>query len=316
MPHTPTAKYPSTQQELYSIADTIYDSLENPTNLAAFEAKKPGKYTPAFIAQLRANKKTAFTMPDDGQRNSIHETFKVELSGLAKICCDLFQDLKGYIHDGFPKDQWTIKYDEAGMSVYESASHNNWENVVSLNKKVIDFILAYPTQLAAGFIPPTFAGDVNAATSAFDLKYAAFKTSRETGTGTGAKITADNVVFGNLQDVQNDAHIVFRNDAESLKQFMFTVVKAIVSPPGSASLGIDLTEAGTNLPVAGAIITIQSATGIAITKTTDPAGKADFPKIDPDNYKVKIQPVGKPEINLVKEVNTGVSARLKVEVPA
>ena len=77
MPHTPTAKYPSTQQELYSIADTIYDSLEIPANLAAFQAKKPGKYTPAFIAQLRLNKTTAFNMPDDDQRNSIHETNKI-----------------------------------------------------------------------------------------------------------------------------------------------------------------------------------------------------------------------------------------------
>ena len=84
-----------------------------------------------------------------------------------------------------------------------------------------------------------------------------------------AKITADNVVYEDLQNLQNDAHIVFRKDGEALKQFMFTIVKAIVSPPGSASLGIDLKEEGTNLPVANAIITIQSATGIAMTKTTN-----------------------------------------------
>ena len=53
MPNTTTPKYPSTQQELYSIADTMYDSLEIPSNLAAFEAKKPGKYTPDFILELK-----------------------------------------------------------------------------------------------------------------------------------------------------------------------------------------------------------------------------------------------------------------------
>jgi hypothetical protein len=97
---------------------------------------------------------------------------------------------------------------------------------------------------------------------------------------------------------------------------MFSVVKNIVSPPGSASLGIDLIEEGTNLPVANAKITIQSATGIAITQTTNDQGQTDFPKIDPDNYKVLIQPIDKPEIKLVKEVNTGVSARLKIKIPA
>ncbi|MEI6487595.1 MAG: carboxypeptidase-like regulatory domain-containing protein [Bacteroidota bacterium] len=316
MPHTPTPKYPFTQQELYSIADTMYDNLENPTNLAAFQTKKPGKYTPAFIAQLRANKKAAFTMPDDDQRNSIHETFKVELIGLADTCCNLFQDLKGYIHDGFPKDQWNIKYDEAGMTVYESASHNNWENVVALNKKVNDFIEANPAPLTDGFMPATFPGDCTTASTAFDSKYAAFKTSRQTGTGTGAKITADNIVYADLQNLQNDGHIVFRKDAEALKQFMMSHVKNIVSPPGSASLGIDLIEQGSNLPVANAIIIIQSATGIAITLTSDASGKVDFHKINPDTYKVKIKPVGKPEINIVKQVDTGVNARLKVTIPA
>ena len=39
----------------------------------------------------------------------------------------------------------------------------------------------------------------------FDTKYLAFKNTRLTGMGTGAKITADNVVYANLQDLQNDA---------------------------------------------------------------------------------------------------------------
>jgi hypothetical protein len=316
MPQTTTSKYPSTQQELYSIADTMYDNLENPTNLAAFQAKKPGKYTPAFILGLRANKTAAFNMPDDVQRNSIFETFKVELTGLNAICCENFQDLKGYIHDGFPKDQWKIKYDEAGMTVYESASHNNWENTIALNKKMNDFIDLYPAQLTTGFMPVGFAAQVSEDADAFALKYAAFKSAKETSVATGAKLTADNQVYSDLQNLQNDAHIVFRNNPEALKQFMFSVVKSIVSPPGSASLGIDLKEEGTNLPVADATVTIQSATGIAVTKTTNDMGQVDFPQIDPDNYRVKIQPVGKPDINLVKEVNTGVSARLKVMIPA
>jgi hypothetical protein len=316
MPKTTTPNYDSTQQELYSIADTMYASLEKPSNLAAFEAKKPGKYTPAFILGLKAKKTAAFNLPDDDQRNSIFETLRVELTGLNAICCQNFQDLKGYIHDGFSKDQWKIKYDEAGMTVYESASHNNWENTTALNKKMNDFILLYPTQLTTGFMPDTFATQVSHDKDKFALKYAALKTARETSTATGAKITADNLVYTDLQNLQNDAHIVFRNNPDTLKEFMFSVVKNIVSPPGSASLGIDLIEEGTNLPVANAKITIQSATGIAITQTTNDQGQTDFPKIDPDNYKVLIQPIDKPEIKLVKEVNTGVSARLKIKIPA
>lgn len=315
MPDKVIAKYKSTQQELYSIADTIYDSLENPANLAAFEAKKPGKYTPAFILALRANKTAAFDKADSNQRSSIHETNEVELIALNATCCGNFRDLKGYIHDGFPKDLWKIKYDEAGMVIYESASHNNWENAVALNKNMDDFITTYPTELSTGFMPLVFTTKVTDDADAFKLKYDAFKISRETGAATAAKITADNKVYSDLQNLQNDAHIVFHDDSEMLKQFTILEVKKIVSPPGSADLGIDLLEDITNLPVANATVTIQSETGIAIVQTTSIEGIADFKSINPDIYKVKIQPVGKPIINLVKEVNTGVSARLKVFVP-
>jgi hypothetical protein len=178
-----------------------------------------------------------------------------------------------------------------------------------------DFIGLYPTELTNGFMPAGFSAKVSTDAQNFAAKYEEFKTARGTYLGTGAKINANNIVYEDLQNLQNDAHMVFRYNPEALKLFMFSVVKAIVSPPGSASLGIDIIEEGTNLPVANATITIQSATGIAITKSTDDKGQVDFPNIDPDNYKVKLQPVGKPEINLVKEVNTGVSARLKVTIP-
>jgi hypothetical protein len=316
MPQITLPKYPSTQQELYSIANTMYKSVEKPEYLAMFEAIKPGKYAPDFITELKGRITTAFNLPDEDQRISIHESFRIDLTKLKDICCANFQVMKGYIHDGFPKEQWKNKYDEAGMVVYDSAMHFNWENVVALNKKMKDFIDLYPTQLSTGFMPDSFKAKVLSDTDNFNEKYEAFKSSRETASGTGAKITANNLVYQDLQNLQNDAHIVFSDYPEALKEFMFSEVKLIISPPGSASLGIDLIEEGTNLPVANATITIQSATGIAITKTTNEDGQVDFESINPDNYTVKIQPVGKPEINLVKEVNTGVSARLKVKIPA
>jgi hypothetical protein len=43
------------------------------------------------------------------------------------------------------------------------AQQNNWQKVVSLNKKMTDFMAAYPKELAAGFMPLTFPADVAAA---------------------------------------------------------------------------------------------------------------------------------------------------------
>ena len=315
MQNLPFAKYPFTRHTLYSIAASVHISLELPANLAKFEDNKPGKYTPPFILGLKNKLTNAINLPDDIQISSIHETLRVELVKLGFTCCDNFQVIKGYIDDGFSEDVVKIKYKEAGMDVYDAASHKNWEMVESLNKKMGDFILAYPTQLTAGYMPPAFSAKVTGDASAFSTKYATFKSTRQTGVATGAKIEADNIVYSDLQRIQKDAHIVFREDPETLKQFVILEVKNIVSPAGGASLGIDLIAEGTNLPVANALIIIQSATGIAMQTTPNDKGEANFDKIDSDTYNVKIQVPGKPDINLVKDVDTGVSARLKITIP-
>jgi len=189
--------------------------------------------------------------------------------------------------------------------------------VVALNKKMVDFIANYPTELGNGHMPGAFPTKVIGDIGAFNLKYGAFKTAKQTGTGTGAKITADNVVFGNTQDLQNDAHIVCIDDAELLKEFMFMAVKKVVSPAGSASLGVSAEQGGTNVMMAGVKFTIQSATGVAMSVTTGADGLGEFPSgLDPDNYKGTVEAEGKDTIHFVKEVNTGVNARLKIIFPA
>ena len=315
MPNLPTNRFPGTQTEEYAVSNLMYDTLEIPDILAAFEAKKPGKYTSAYILGLRNNRTTAKSLPDEEQRSAIHETLRIELKGLNFNCCENFQDLKGYIRDGFPKNEWRVKYKEAGLHDYDNARNSRWVSTNDLNSKMETFITTYTTQLTNGYMPAAFATKVTADATAFTLKYNAFELSKGTGVGTSAKVIANNVVYDDMQNLQNDAHMVFRNDAARLKLFMIMEVKKQVSPPGSANLGIELKEKESNLPVANASITIQSATGIAMHATTNAQGEADFSNIDPDVYHVKIQVTDKPEINLTKEVDTGVSARMKVVIP-
>jgi len=136
---------------------------------------------------------------------------------------------------------------------------------------------------------------------------------------TSAKISANNTLYAALQDLQNDAHVAFRRDPDGLREFMIEVVKSIVSPRGSANLGIDCIEVGSNLPVIKFKAPIQSATGIAMVLQDGDLNIVDFERIDPDNYRIMIEfegEVPRPVINLVKEVNTGEIARMKVMVPA
>ena len=307
--------YLMTQGELYSVADSMIASLEEPLKFAKFVAKKPTKYVAGFVPALKLIKKTAFDKPDSVQVSSVHETNAIDLESLAQTCEDNFQDLKTYIHDGWAKQYWKTKYDEAGMVDYTKASHGNWEFVVGLNKKALDCIGNYPAELATGHMPAGFDLQVQGDSDAFDAKYTEFKNSRETATLTAEKISANNTLLAALQGVQFDAHAAFRRDAEGMKDFIIESVKKLVSPPGSASLGMDFTEGGTNLPLINVKVTIQSSTGIAMLMNSGTTNTVEFTHIDPDNYRVLIQVPGKPDITMVKEVNTGVNARMKVVVP-
>ena len=313
---TVTAHYEGTKGTIYSIAETINSSLADATILAKFAAVKPTKYVPGLITTYNLDLTTAMDLPDDVQLSAIHQTDKIELIGLRSLIGGNFQWLKGYIHDGWGKEFWTVKYNEAGMVDYSSAEKNTWTSVVKLSKKMNDFIIAYPTQLAAGHMTSTFPGDVTSNTDNFATKYSAFKSAKQTTTGTDAKLTATNLVYSNLQDLQNDAHIVFKDDLTMLKLFMIEEVRKVIAPLGSASLSMDFIEVGTNLPVGDVKVTIQSATGVAIVKVGDALGELEFLNVDPDNYRVLIDAPGRPEILMTKEVNTGVNARMKVMIPA
>ena len=85
--------------------------------------------------------------------------------------------------------------------------------------------------------------------------------------------------------------------------------------PLNTQFGVTLGLYVTGSPVNPYIISLQSATGIAMQTTPNDKGEANFDKIDSDTYNVKIQVPGKPDINLVKDVDTGVSARLKITIP-
>lgn len=304
--------YSSTQSELYSVSETIIGNLN--TYLGNFATLKPGKYIPTFVTDLQTNRKAAMKLPDEDQRSAAHELQRLKLVPLGLKCTDDFNTLMTYINDGWPEEQRDAVYIDAGINDLRQALNENWEKVVSMNTKMNAFIanVDNAAKLTDGYMPVGFPAQVTSDTGAFEGKYADFKTARETGPATSAKIVANNLVYKNIIDLYEDAKVVFKDDADILKLFNFGHVKLMVSPPGSASLEVELIKAVTNEKVDGKII-IQSATGVAISKDTVD-GVAKFVSVDPDDYIVKIVVVGSPVVTVKKEVNTGVNARLKITI--
>jgi len=94
------------------------------------------------------------------------------------------------------------------------------------------------------------------------------------------------------------------------------VLKDIVSPPGSASLNVEILFPD-NTPAVDLRVTIQSADGTPLVKQTDANGKCKYDSIDPDRYKVTVQvPAGFKAVSMNKDVDTGVGARLLIKMEA
>src|SRR5215218_8601841 len=115
-PVEPTAAYDYTQDELYSISDTMYQNLAD--DIADFFGLKPTKYVAGFLTAVTGRRTAAVMLPDAVQTSSLHESDREALKVLRDVCVDKFIVLKSYIKDGFPKNVRKIKNDEAGQTVY------------------------------------------------------------------------------------------------------------------------------------------------------------------------------------------------------
>ena len=301
-------EYKCTQDELYSITETIIDNLA--AELPAFAAYK-GKYTVGFVSGLKTERDAAMALPSMDARDDGSETLRVEMLPFAQECLKSFQFLKGYIEDAFAKDLWGIKFDAAGFNKYRSAAKDNWEELVGMNTAMNAFIAANSVALLANAnMPVGFAASMTAASADFGAKYALFKVARQTSVATNAKIDANNVLFRAVMAVCSDAQErVFMDDDVKKKLFTWKDVKFLVSPPGSASLKVTVMGDASNMPIGGAVVTIATEGSPAIVVNTDASGVALFEKIDPADYGVSVVAPSYVTVNSLKEVNTGVQAR-------
>ena len=314
------AAYTCTELELYAIAELGYNNLES--DLAAFTAKST-KYDATFLAALRQTRTDAMALPDEEERNAEHQILRNQLVTVFwPPVLDNFNDLKGYIKDGWPTEDPEPRYEAAGGTKYAKAAEKNWEYVVGLNDSMVKFITDNESTLDdPGGMPGTFEVKVSTDATNFAAKYDLFMSSRETSVARGEKVTANNLLHTQLMNVLEDgAERVFRNDAAKQKNYVFASLKDIVSPPGSASLrALVLREDDT--PVANASVTIRlhgaeaiEVVAPPITVLTDAEGVAFFDNADPGRYDGSATSAdGMVTEPFTKEIDTGVNARITVQ---
>jgi len=305
------AKYKSSEVEMYAIGELAFNNLT--ADLAPFAAKK-AKYTAPFVTGLRGLRTDAMALPDEEQRNGVHQILKNQLPGVLTPVKDNFNDLKGYIRDAWPDEDPKPRYEAAGLVKYNAIGDDNWENVPGLNESMTQFITDNNATLdTPGGMPATFPTKVTNDATAFDNVYDPFMTSRETATATAAKVKANNKLYDAMAEVCKDGvEMVFRNDAEAQKRYTFAALKDLVSPPGASSLKI-MVQNALNVPQPNLGVTIKKIGSAPITKQLDVNGIAVFTNAEPGKYEGTVDNNGTP-VPFTKEVETGTDARITVTI--
>ncbi|MGB4774142.1 MAG: hypothetical protein WBP45_03135, partial [Daejeonella sp.] len=125
---------------------------------------------------------------------------------------------------------------------------------------------------------------------------------------------ANNVLYKDVMDICEEGQRLFAKEGEKKKLFVFSAIKLIVSPPGSASFKLTLKKLDENTPVAGARVCIQEDGEQVMELFTDVNGVVVFEHINPAVYRVKIEAGEMRAVDFVKEVNTGTASRKEVFV--
>lgn len=295
----PLPEYPCGQQDLYTIIETGWQSyaefLADFMNLSTLYTAATGTDQLTALTAARA-------MPDEDNRDEVHKTLRVQLSGLAETCLIKWSDLSTYIRDGFPANEYENKRIAAGYNYYAGAAHENWDDVKGLMQDGVAFANANAAALTDGGMVATFVADLTAAKDAFEVKHQAFLHAEENSkVQTDEKIEANNALYRALIKMFEDGKRIFRNNAAVREQFTFDSVWDLVSgsgggssSPQDAKLSGQITDANTLTPIFEVAVTLtpSGTDPTPITVLTDVNGNYVFENITPGGFSFLAEKVG------------------------
>lgn len=267
-------EYNCSQKDLYSILETAWANYQS--KLADFEDLK-AFYTATYGSNALAALAVAKAIPDLDARTTVAETMRVELVGLGRVCLKNFQKLKSYIESAFVnRALWNIQFEGAGQNYYAEAANEDWESMELLMQSGKNYIAANEALLEGVApmlnMPATFPTAFTVAADLFSAKYGAFKLAEETSAQTAAKVSANNDCFRTAMDMMRDGQVIYMDELETRKLFVFTTIWELINPPVSGVKG-SVKASGTNVPLAGAIVKTQKTGEVAVETLVDVDGK-------------------------------------------
>lgn len=301
--------YNCAQQALYAAAKLGWENYQ--AYLKDFTALK-GKYTKKYGDDALAAVEAAEALPDDQARSAVPENNRVMVKDLAVQCMELWQQLKSYINDAYPKNQRKPMLEAAGAKHYYGASNNSWEAVAALVNSGDAFIQEHTEALSkeGDNMPEDFPATFTAAKDAFKTQYATYLLSAQGKvSGTGEKNLANNGVYETLISMLADGQIIFKNDPTKKSLFVFETLLSFIESKGASGLRIVAKEAVTQLPVPQVEFTVQPGN---FTGSTDENGVLVL-NLPEDTYSIIGMKDGYNSFTEEVNVSTGVVSRKNIE---
>ena len=303
------ALYGCTQQQLYTASGMAWASYGlDVADFTAFKGKYTADYGTAALAALLAAK----LIPTHEARNSVPETFRVQLLPLANSCLGLVRRLKSYIEDSYPGDLAKPQLNAAGFANYTKASNEGWEELNVMVTSCNLFITNNTTALEAGGtnMPAAFPATFATSVTAYETKYNQFITSSQaTSGGTNTKVSANNAVYETTIGMMEDGRLMYEDNTVKRDLYTFSNIVAKLGGAGETGLRIKISDGHTGLSVPDYEASIQPGDEMGVG---DVNGVLEV-KMPEDSYTIVIIAEGYPPYTKSGvEITTGKMHRLDI----
>ena len=294
---------------LYEGCDQLaLNILEELTAMGAFKAK----YTAPAVASFQAQVEAARLLPDDEQRAVVHELLRIELKNYTDSSIrPHLSALKLYIRDAYEDAEIrSAKLTAAGYNDWERALNYNWEVLRTVIQKADKFITDNSADLlASDNMPALFPPKITADKTFVNAKVPAFLNARENAPqGTQEKIVESNKLYAIAISICEDGQHVFESDPAKQKQFIWTEIMDIVTPPGKAGLRFDVKDSDTSEPIKSVLVKIKMEGNPPVSTTTGDDGKGAFDNLPAGDYTGTVELTGYVTQNITLTISTGVTS--------
>lgn len=296
--------------------DALYEGCEQLSinmeeELAALGLFK-AKYTSLFVENFRDRIAAAREIPDEEQRSTTHELQRLDLVYITDNSIrTALSSLRLYIRDAFADEAVrNVMLEDAGYREYATALNYNWDKLRTLMQKALAFVTLHEAALMANDnMPAGFKANLTLLRNTIDEKIPVFLNEKENTTlGTQLKIEASNEIYKMAIKICEDGQHVFDSNPAKRRQFVWESIMELVTPPGRAGLKFDVKANGTNAPIAGATVIIQTPDKEPEQVVTDAAGKGVFDNLAVGSYTGSVAKEGFEPLSVTFTITTGTTS--------